>query len=174
MAILLVYKEPKPFWVEPGVYTSDCTSIFTGPAYNQFMATLVIFYSISIFKRYQIIGKRWQGVVLIAICVYLNLMTLAFSILDAQHFIYQNIMGIIIAVVILVGTNAYDNKISILCLRLGFFIKSSRKYKFFLLVALLLIFSVVLSLTSVGEGKTYINARWIENYNVLICLKLFR
>ena len=166
IAILLIYREPKPYWITSGIYTSDCESIFTGPAYNQFMATLLIFYSITVFKRYQIFGERWKGLILISIFVYLNLMTLIFSILDAQNFIFQNILGIIIAVIVVVVTNLMDNSITLLSLRLGFFIKSSKKYKFLFLVVLLLIFSLCLSFTTVMESNNLISASWITNYNV--------
>ncbi len=166
IAILLIYREPKPYWTRDGLYTSDCESVFTGPAYNQFMATLLIFYSITVFKRYQIIGERWKGLLLIGIFSYLNLMTLAFSILDAQHFIYQNVLGIIIAVIVVVVTNILDNSITLLSLRLGFFIKSSKKYKFLFLVILLLIFSLCLAFTTMVETGTLIQASWIENFNV--------
>ncbi len=166
IAILLIYREPKPYWVLSGLHTSDCESVFTGPAYNQFMATLLVFYSITVFRRYQVIGGRLPALILIGVFTYLNLMTLAFSIMDAQHFIYQNIIGIIIAVIIVLITNVLDNSISLLSLRLGFFIKSSKKYKFLFLVVLLLIFSLCLAFTTVVESNTLISAQWIDNYNV--------
>jgi len=166
IAILLIYREPKPYWVQSGLSTIDCESVFTGPAYNQFMATLLIFYSITVFRRYQVIGGRLLGIILIGIFIYLNIMTLCFSIFDAQHFVYQNILGIIIAVIIVVVTNMMDNKISLLSLRLGFFMKSSKKYKFLFLVVLLLIFSLCLAITTVVDSGTLIEPKWIINFNV--------
>eukprot|EP00826_Nyctotherus_ovalis_P048730 TRINITY_DN576_c0_g1_i1.p1 TRINITY_DN576_c0_g1~~TRINITY_DN576_c0_g1_i1.p1 ORF type:complete len:300 (-),score=77.26 TRINITY_DN576_c0_g1_i1:555-1454(-) len=166
ICILMIYKEPKPYWVVSGIRTADCRAVFTGPAYNQFLATLMVLYFISVFKRYQVIGKVGAGLALIGIFMFLNLMTLLVSIVNAEHFIYQNILGIVIAMVILFLVNSFDKEVTLFSLRLGFFAKNSRKYKFVLMVVLLFICTMCLSIATIVDTNVLIPPDWIRNYNV--------
>lgn len=166
ICILMVYREPKPYWVLPDIRTADCRTVFTGPAYNQFLATLMVLYFISVFKRYQVIGRVGAGLALIGIFTFLNLMTLLVSIVNAEHFIYQNILGIVVAMVMLFLVNFFDKEVTLFSLRLGFFAKNSRKYKFVLMVVLLFICTMCLSIATIVDTNVLIPPDWIRNYNV--------
>ena len=166
ISIVLIYKEPKPYWTVPDVRTASCEPVFTGPAYNQFLATLVVFYSITVFKHYQLIGKVVAALALIGILTFLNVMTLVISIVNAEHFIYQNVLGIVIAAIILLVANFFDREITLFSLRLGFFAKSSKRYKFVLLIILLFVFTMCLSITTIIDDNVLVPPNWIKNYNV--------
>eukprot|EP00826_Nyctotherus_ovalis_P015979 TRINITY_DN14591_c0_g2_i1.p1 TRINITY_DN14591_c0_g2~~TRINITY_DN14591_c0_g2_i1.p1 ORF type:complete len:362 (-),score=73.24 TRINITY_DN14591_c0_g2_i1:161-1246(-) len=164
ISILLVYREPRPYWVASGVKMIACDATFTGPSYNQFMATFLMLYFIIELKKYQIFQRRFLEPFFIGIFVYLAFMTLAFNLICGHHFLYQNAVGVVSAVIVVILANAFDNSISILVLKVGFFHKSSRKYKFMLLVALLLLFSVCMVFALIIEAKTLLEPEWILNY----------
>lgn len=164
ISILLVYREPRPYWVTSGVKIAACDATFTGPGYNQFMATFLVLYFIIQLKKYQIFQRRLLEPFFIGIFVYLAFMTLAFNLICGHHFLYQNAAGVVLAVIVVILANAFDSSISILVLKVGFFHKSSKKYKFMLLVALLLLFSVCMVFALIIEAKTLLEPGWIVNY----------
>ncbi len=166
IVVLFVYVDPKPYWIEPGIRTTECYANFTGPDYNQLMATLVIFYTVTIFRRYQIITGRRKGLILVLLLGLLNLLTFVFSILNAENFIYNNILGVIIAVIIIICSNVFDHQISLLVLELGFFTRSAKKNKFILLVVLMLVFAVALAFTAGMDVEAFLVPQWIRNYMV--------
>jgi len=166
IAILLIYTEPRPYWIFPEVKTVDCNATFTGPSYNQFMATLVIFYTITMVRKSQVIAGRIEEKIVIGVLILMNALTLIFSVLNAENFIYQNILGIIIAVIIVIITNIWDKQVSMLALKVGFFIRASKQYKFLLLVVTLLIFSTTLAFCCGMDSSVVIKHEWIKNYMV--------
>ena len=163
---MLIYREPRPFWTKEGLRTIYCQASFTGPNYNQFMATLIMLYSIIELKKYQILKTQVSLYILVGLFSYLSIMTLVFNIMSANNFIYQNILGVIIAIIIIILFVILDNSISVLCLKLGFFVKSSKKYKFIFLIVLLLLFSICMAFALIVEENTLIQSTWVLNYKV--------
>eukprot|EP00826_Nyctotherus_ovalis_P051809 TRINITY_DN6496_c0_g1_i12.p1 TRINITY_DN6496_c0_g1~~TRINITY_DN6496_c0_g1_i12.p1 ORF type:complete len:374 (-),score=44.45 TRINITY_DN6496_c0_g1_i12:157-1278(-) len=164
--VLLIYREPRPFWIMPGIKTTKCETAFTGPAYSQFTITLLSIYSVLVLQQY----KAIKGSILLSLIngflVFLNLITLLFNSLNAQYFFYQSLLGAILAIMAAVLADVMDNSLTLLTLKLSFFHKSSKKYKFLLLIVLVLIFSLCMAFTIVVETNTLVAASWVKYYNV--------
>ena len=170
--IVLIYREPRPYWTTSGLKTMDCQAIFTGPSYTQFMATLLMLYFIRVFRHYQVITKTIPLILFIIFLVIMNVLTIIVNVIHAQNFLYQSLLGVLIAIIVILITYGMDDSITLLTLKVGFFMKSSKKYKFLLLIILLLIFSVCLIFIMITESEILVLPEWIKNYTVSQILNL--
>jgi len=171
---LLLYCEPRPFWTIPGIKTSGCEIAFTGPAYSQFTVTLISIYSLLVLKQYRVVKGVISLALLNGFLMFLNLITLLFNTLNAQYFFYQMILGVILAFMFAIAANFMDNSLTLLTLKLSFFHKSSKKYKFLLFIVLVLTFSLCMAFTTVLETNTLVKAEWVRYYNVHSSFVIFR
>jgi len=164
--IVVMYQEPRPHWIDSNIKTSSCQPIFSGPAYNQFMGTLLMLYTITVFHHYQALKNFIFQALFTILMVSINVFATGFAIINGHSFIYQVVFGIIMGIVVVFIANALDDSISLLTLKVGFFSKSSKKYTFLLLVILLFVFSLCLVYTIVAESITLILPDWLEHYKV--------
>lgn len=166
--IVVLYCEPRPYWIDSSIKTSECQPFLTGPTYNQFMGTLLMLYLISTFNHYQVFTRRVWRVLFTTLMAIFNLAALALAIINGQNFVYQAVFGIAMALVVAIVAGALDDSVSLLALKLGFFSKSSKKYTFLILVVLLFIFSLCLIYMLVAEADPLILPEWISNYGVAL------
>lgn len=164
--IVLMYREPRPFWTMSGIHTTNCQASFVGPSYSQFVVTLMMIYFSFILKQYNIVKSPIMFSIILGISIFINLITFLFNILNGVYFVYQNFLGIIIGVMIGLIAIIGDNSITILSLKLAFFHKSSKKYKFLFLIFLAMTFSLCMAFTTILETKTLVLAKWVQYYNV--------
>eukprot|EP00826_Nyctotherus_ovalis_P054109 TRINITY_DN7067_c0_g1_i2.p1 TRINITY_DN7067_c0_g1~~TRINITY_DN7067_c0_g1_i2.p1 ORF type:complete len:345 (-),score=47.71 TRINITY_DN7067_c0_g1_i2:297-1331(-) len=164
--IVVLYCEPRPYWIDSSIKTSQCQPFLTGPTYNQFMGTLLMLYFISTFNHYQVFTRRVWCILFTTLMVIFNLAALALAIINGQNFVYQTVFGIALAFVVIIVASALDDSVSLLALKVGFFSKSSKKYTFLILVVLLFIFSLCLVYMMVAESEPLILPEWMKHYGV--------
>jgi len=167
ISILLVYREPRPYWLDSEVKISACEAKFTGPGYNQFMATLLMLYFIIELKKQKIFERPILQILFIGPFIYLALIAFLFNMVYGHHFLYQNVVGLILAVIVILLADIFDNSLSTLVLKLGFIHRSSKEHKFMVLVGLLLMFSICMAFTLIVESNTLLKPEWIVNYKVM-------
>jgi hypothetical protein len=170
--ILAFNRTPKPYSAYPGIKTTECFAVFTGPSYDQLMATLFIPYVYVVLEHFNIRHCSVKGVVIVGFFGLLDLVVLGFNIINAEHFVYQCFLGILLAIMIEAVWKFYEPEIDNECLRLGFTIRSSKKHKFLLMVVYLAIMGAVLGISLGTDDSNFMNPDWITNFIVLFFLTI--
>ena len=166
LLVLHIYMEPKPYWQNKGMNSYECRSVFTGPSYSLLLSTLITFYVVAMNKKYG--TPQRLRIILASVLGSLNVFALIINVLNAENFLYQNLLGILMAGLIVIIAYLYDNEVSLIALKLGFFVWGSKKKKFLYLVSLLLLLATCLALAAGMDEVLLIKAEWVQNYMVLL------
>jgi PAP2 superfamily len=129
----LLYKDARPFWLTNDIDGYRCRFDFGAPSYHLY--TLTTFWAYNIIMYQMKYAERENLPKVIFLFVFLALFG-CFLIVAALHqgtsFLYQEIMGLLYGLMLLVFTLNFDTSIHQLCEKIGFKVESSRKYKFYL------------------------------------------
>jgi len=170
-AFVLVFdRTPKPYSAYPNIETTECSATFTGPSYDQLMATVFISYSYMALGHFNIAFCTIKGVVVVGLFLLLDLVVLGLNVINAEHFVYQCFLGILLAIMIEAVCKFYDSEIDNECLRLAFAIRSSKKHKFLLMAVYFVIMGAVLGISLGTDDNNFMSPHWITNFIVLFFL----
>lgn len=168
IAVLTLYRTPKPYSACSNIETTECYAIFTGPAYNQLVASLYVSYCYMVLNYFGVALSSVVSIFSLAIFILLDIALFAVNVINAQHFLYQCVTGIVAAIVFEAIFKFYDMEIDRECLRLGFTIRSSKKHKFILMVLYLAVFGAVLGVSLGTDDANFMQPQWITNFIVIL------
>eukprot|EP00826_Nyctotherus_ovalis_P043145 TRINITY_DN4515_c0_g1_i1.p1 TRINITY_DN4515_c0_g1~~TRINITY_DN4515_c0_g1_i1.p1 ORF type:complete len:291 (-),score=48.03 TRINITY_DN4515_c0_g1_i1:475-1347(-) len=171
IAVLTLYRTPKPYSACSNIETTECYAIFTGPAYNQFVGSLYISYCYMVLNYFGVALSSFVSILSLAIFILLDIVLFAVNVINAQHFIYQCVTAIIAAIVFEAIFKFYDMEIDRECLRLGFTIRSSKKHKFILMALYLAVFGAILGVSLGTDDANFMQPEWITNFIVTLRIK---
>lgn len=129
----LLYKDGRPFWVNPAIDSHECAFDFAGPAYHLYIITFFWTYNIFMYcmKYAETVNKALVGSLFTLLGVITAWIFIA-GLYTGTIYIYQNMIGLIYGVIYLVMCLNFDREIHKMCMKTGFIVQSSRKYKFYL------------------------------------------
>ena len=141
----LLYKDPRPYWLNPNIYGYDCAFDFAGPGYHLY--TITFFWSYNIVMQGMKYSEKVNYYLIYFLFFLLTLMgvwIVVGGLYTGTIFIYQNIIGMLYGLIFLVLFMNFDTEIHKLCEKTGFIVQSSRKYKFYLFFLCIGLFVVAL------------------------------
>jgi hypothetical protein len=161
----MVYKDGRPFWDSTEITSfNHCDFSFTSPCQQSFNALFFCCYKYYM-SRYKYAGQTNSIVdwLLIALIFFINAAVYFAGILNGVFYIYQSVMGSLIAFVYLVIVISFDNEIHRYCEQTGFILKSSRLRKFGLMFTCLMCFTFYILYYSCVLSVWQQPAIWIYN-----------
>lgn len=180
MTILkLVYAEPRPYWTHSEINTpaNECDLSYGNPSLSTF--NLVFFWSYTAYMklyRYVKVEERrsyqiWLAAFMIAIAELILIQT--FWIFGIT-FLYQQLISLLYTIIFITGCVNFDKEIMSYCEKSGFLLRSSRRNKFYIFFACVLLF-VIITTTAEALGDAWtINIKWVNNaFDVSVLSPLF-
>ena len=161
MILKFLHQEPRPFWVTSDVEPigSHCNLAYASPSVHMFN---VVFFQNYIVYQYlwKFIGTEKKSsfrmvflILMSAIWTCLCTLVLLFY---ANSYIYQSLLSSLYSAIILTLAISFDKEIMNLAENTGFLLKPSRKYKFYLLFASIIMLIIAAMLVSGLEDV------WVE------------
>jgi len=162
----LMYESPRPFWMERDIiaYRGHCKFDFGSPSQHVF--SLVYFYPYLIFMYFQKYTLRVNKPLVASLYVLdacLASLTFLGLLVMGQVYLYQIMISILYSFVFLLLTITFDAEILNKCEQIGFIVRSSRKYKFYLLLFCMGMYLVGLVLLQGDQNSWAEQQVWIIN-----------
>ena len=161
----VIYTSPRPYWVNGNVnvFGENCYFDFASPSTHIFDIVFYWNYNILMYftKYTQQVNKPWVITLYSLLGIYLVLTILA-QFLYGLLYIYQSFISILFSLTYLVLCLNFDNEILNLCEKIGFIVRSSRKYKFMLFFICLGLFVLALIIVN-SQSQSWSIQMWIIN-----------
>lgn len=151
MTILkLLYQSARPFWImgEISVQPGACKFDFAMPSDQIF--SVVFFWNYNLFMYFIRYTEKVNHVLVIMLYSLLGAFTLVlvFGIFVlGQTYIYQSFISMLFSFIFFVLCINFDNEILDRCEKIGFIVRSSRKYKFYLFFLCIGLFIIAQAMT---------------------------
>lgn len=141
----IMYNSPRPFWVnsEVNTFNGACKFDFASPSVHIF--SVIFFWSYNIFNyqvKYVRETNRKLVTFLIILVACVTITNLIIMMLFGLLYIYQGVITFLYSLTYLVFCINFENEIFNLCEKIGFIIRTSRRFKFhlmFICIGLLLL-----------------------------------
>ena len=91
--VVIIFQEPRPFWIDSGVYGVMCDNSYSGPSYRATDSIFLLIYIVRTAYKSKIIGRKAM-IVMVSIFSVNSIAVLFFMMAFGLNFFYQIIGGI--------------------------------------------------------------------------------
>jgi len=160
---ILLYKQPRPFWVFPDIKSFSCSenlSGFSEISYSCLLITLTLVYNL---RKFEICSIS-KSMVILFFGIFLTLFHGFVHYVQGRLFLFQILSAIIWSIISYFLVTIFDNDLDSMTFKLGFVNRKSKKWKIYCLCYILIFyFFIILYLTSI-DSNTLINPIYLHNY----------
>jgi len=132
----LMYESPRPFWLKSEIqsFGKVCSFDFASPSQHVFNVMFFWVYVILMyFQKYSLQVNKPLIITLYSILGVLFLLSIFGMYMGGEIYIYHVMISCIYSCIFLLITLNFDAEILNKCEQIGFIVRSSRRYKFYLL-----------------------------------------
>lgn len=142
--VKLFYKVPRPYWIDGKIDGKECLMDFSGPSDNQFFMVFFYSYNIVIFL---ILYSEKSHTMFAALLLSVNAFAVVIAALCLNYlgtcFYLESITGVIYGLIFSSVCLALDSEIHRVSEMTAFIVRTSKKYKFYMLFVSLVCFCCV-------------------------------
>lgn len=160
----LFYKVPRPYWVDEKVHGKECLMDFSGPSDNEFFMTFFYSYNIIMFL---VLYSEKSHKRLAAACLSINAFMVVIAALCLNYlgtgFYLESIIGVVYGILYTALCLTLDTEIHRISEMSAFIIKTSKKYKFYVMFLSMAAFCCVVVYYNSELITWRVPQKWIVN-----------
>ena len=162
----LFYESPRPFWNSTEIVTfmDFCDFDFACPGNHVF--SLCFFWTYTIFMTFQKYSVEINYILVMGLyflLIVVTVLTIYGTFLFGINYLYQSMVSMLYSVTFFIIIVNFDAKILTMCEQIGFIVRSSRKYKFYLLFISIGLYVIGLILLDNNQTDWSDQQIWIIN-----------
>jgi hypothetical protein len=170
ITVVVLFQEPRPFWVDSKIYSPICTNSFSGPSDKMIDSVFIFIYIIRLEYMQKHISKSLM-IGLVAIFAINAAVLFFFLMVIGNNFFYQLLGGALVGSLIILIAITFDKYITSQVVKLGFIEKKARKRIVLLFVKLCIAYLIIYGIVAVLPNNYDLPMYWIENFNVTVLIR---